>query len=219
LKPIVIIGSGGHGREVLQLIRSINQVKHEWYVLGFLVDPEFANSSTGKGLAILGGVDWLRDRPTVSVALGIGRPHRRLSVARRVEQLGNPCPSLIHPHAWLGDRVNCSAGCIIFAHSSLTTEITLGTHVHINLNCNIGHDVWLGSFTSLYQSVSVSGNVRIGEGVECGVGSRLIPSVSVGAWSVIGAGAVLTRSLPANVTAVGVPAKVISSRQAGWHEG
>jgi sugar O-acyltransferase (sialic acid O-acetyltransferase NeuD family) len=217
-KPIVIVGGGGHGREVLQIVCDINDAGPRWDVCGFLIDPAFAPPCEIHTLPVLGGIDWLAGNTSVHVALAIGRPHLRRLAALRIADFGNICPALVHPRAWVGAGVTLEAGCIVFPHSSLTTDIALGPHVHVNLNCTIGHDCTLGAFASLYQSVSTSGNVRIGEGVECGTGARLIPDVQIGAWSVLGAGAVVTKSLPSNITAVGAPARVIKARPQGWHE-
>ena len=217
-RPIVITGVGGHGREVLQVIRALNLGSQVWAMLGFLVDPEFAKETTVHGLPVLGGLDWLTGRPEVCVAVGIGRPHLRRRVAERLAVYGNACPVLTHPRAWIGDRVTVGEGCVVFAGTMITTDVSLGRHVHLNTGCTVGHDSTVGNYSSLYQSVSVSGNVGIGDGVEAGTGTRFIPNVSVGAWSVLGAGTVVTTSLPANLTAVGVPARIIKTRQAGWHE-
>jgi acetyltransferase EpsM len=40
--------------------------------------------------------------------------------------------------------------------------------------------------------------------------------VTVGEWTIVGAGAVVIADLPADVTAVGVPARIIRHRPAGW---
>jgi len=98
----------------------------------------------------------------------------------------------------------------------MTTDIHIGEHVHINIGCTIGHDAVLSGFVTLNPSVNVSGNVEVSEGVEVGTRSVLIPHACVGEWSIVGAGSVVTKSLPANVTAVGTPAKVIKSRDVGW---
>jgi UDP-perosamine 4-acetyltransferase len=59
--------------------------------------------------------------------------------------------------------------------------------------------------------------VVVGEGTFLGLGSGVIPGIRIGRWSVIGAGAVVTKDIPDNCTAVGVPAKVIKTRGEGWH--
>ena len=57
--------------------------------------------------------------------------------------------------------------------------------------------------------VNVSGEVILNEGVYVGTGSKIINQVAVGDYAIIGAGAVVSKSLPENCTAVGIPAKVI----------
>lgn len=107
---------------------------------------------------------------------------------------------------------------MVFSGCRITTGIEIGEHAHINLGCTISHDSTLGAFVTLSPGVNIAGNVAVAEGVEVGTGSILIPHVDVGAWSIIGAGSVVTGSLQANVTAVGTPAKAIKSRPNGWHE-
>ncbi len=53
------------------------------------------------------------------------------------------------------------------------------------------------------QPISIAANVWLGGG------AIVLPGVSIGENSVVGAGAVVTKSLPANVVAVGNPARVI----------
>ena len=52
--------------------------------------------------------------------------------------------------------------------------------------------------------------------LDVGTGTAILPEVTIGEWTVIGAGAVVTESLPGNATAVGVPARVIKTRAEGW---
>ena len=56
---------------------------------------------------------------------------------------------------------------------------------------------------------NISGEVNVAGGVYCGTGVKIINLISIGEHAIIGAGAVVAKPLPANCTAVGVPAKVI----------
>ena len=94
----------------------------------------------------------------------------------------------------------------------LTVDIKLGCHNIIDVNSTVGHDAVLKDYVTLYPSVNVSGSTIINEGVELGTGTQVIQGKTIGADTIIGAGAVVVRDIPANCTAVGVPAKVIKQR-------
>ena len=51
-----------------------------------------------------------------------------------------------------------------------------------------------------------------------GTGAAIIQGITIGEWTIIGAGAVVVDDIPANVTAVGIPAKVIKTREERWYE-
>lgn len=217
-RPLVIYGAGGFGRDVLQVVHDINEaLPGTWDPVGFVVDEEFISSSPVQGLPILGSVDWLARNPGVEVVIAIGAPPVRRRIARRISQeVGNCFVSLVHPRAWLGKNVVIGEGSVICAGALLTRDISIASHVQIDIGVKIGHDSVLSDFVTLHPSVCVSGNVRFAEGAEMGAGSVLLPKVSVGEWTIAGAGAVVTKDVPANATVVGVPAKVIKTRGHGW---
>jgi acetyltransferase EpsM len=70
----------------------------------------------------------------------------------------------------------------------------------------------VGDFVNLNPGAAAAGSTRLGEGCYIGAGATVIDKVSVGDWTIVGAGAAVVRDLPPNVTAVGVPARVIKQR-------
>jgi sugar O-acyltransferase (sialic acid O-acetyltransferase NeuD family) len=221
-RPIAIFGAGGFGREVLQVVLDINAQAGgdaPWRPVGFIVDGA-SSADAVHGLPILGGVEWLGQHADAAYVVAVGSSAgRRRIVQRIVAACPNRPATLIHPRAWLGDNVEVGAGSVLCAGCLVTTDIRIGKHVHVNIGATIGHDASLGDYVTLNPGVNVSGNVTLNEGVEVGTGSVIIPRIAIGHWSVLGAGAVVTRSLDANVTAVGAPARPIKTREAGWHEG
>ena len=219
LKPIVIFGAGGFAREVLQVVLDINENAATWQVIGFVVDPGHSTQPV-HDLPVVGGIDWLAQHPETRVVIAVGSSAARYRIAKAIEASApNPFASLIHPCAWVGRHVEVGAGTVICAGALITTDISIGKHVHVNIGATVGHDAVLSDFVTLNPGVSVSGNVTLAEGVEVGTGSVLIPHAHVGSWSVLGAGTVVTKPLDANVTAVGSPAKAIKVRASGWHAG
>jgi len=125
--------------------------------------------------------------------------------------------TVIHPNAAYSAEWNTfGEGTVICAGNIITVNITIGRHVQINLDCTIGHDVIMGDYTTLAPGVHVSGWVHMGKRVYIGTGANLINGTEdaplvIADDVVIGAGACVTKSiLEPNVTAVGVPAKVLS---------
>jgi sugar O-acyltransferase (sialic acid O-acetyltransferase NeuD family) len=220
--PIVIFGAGGFAREVLQIILDINDESANsppWEPLGFIVEEGYPNTpNTVHGLPVQLGYDWLALHPEVHVVIAVGSSAGRSKIAARVSACGNVFATLVHPKAWLGRQVAIGPGSVVCAGSLITTDIDIGEHVHVNIGCTVGHDAKLGNFVTVNPRVSISGNVVLGNGCEIGTGSVLIPHSNVGAWSIIGAGAIVTKPLSPNVTAVGAPARIIKTREPGWHE-
>lgn len=171
-------------------------------------------------LPVLGATDWLRAHDQVSVALGVGATPTRRRLAKVVaSKAPGRFPTLVHPGAWIGNRVVLGEGSIVCAGCLVTTDIRIGSFVIVNLDCTVSHDTVIEDFATIAPGVNISGNVHIGEGCDLGTGATLIQGITVGAWSILGAGAVVVRDLPANVTAVGIPAQVIKERPEGWYEG
>ncbi len=218
LPSLVIFGAGGFAREVLELVRDINAARPRYDLIGLLDDRETIWGSELNGLPVLGGESWLarQSRPPL-IVFGVGSPPLKLRLAKRLRPLVAGFPVLVHPTVVRSRFVECGEGVVITAGNILTTNITLSDFVMLNLMCTVGHDATLGRYTTVSPGVNVSGNVLVGEGCDLGTGAKIVQGVSIGEWSIVGAGAVVARSLPANCTAVGVPAKPVKQRESGWH--
>ena len=87
-------------------------------------------------------------------------------------------------------------------------KVMISERVYVG-DCNHRHDN--RDLPIIDQGVSFGGNVRIGAGSWIGVGAAIMPGVSIGKNCVIGANAVVTHDIADGATAVGSPAKVVSS--------
>ncbi|WP_052751180.1 acetyltransferase [Deinococcus soli (ex Cha et al. 2016)] len=218
IKRVVIVGTGGHAREIHELIEDINTAAPTWEIMGWLDSNAAAHGTTVHDLPVLGDVEWLQANPDVYVTVAIGAPPVRRRVVERVRAVGHTkFATLIHPTALIGRRVEIGEGTVICAGVITSTDYRLGQHVLINRMATVAHDDHLHDFVTIAPSAVISGNVTIGEGTDLGTNATVNQGVEIGAWTIVGSGAVVTKSLPANCTAVGAPAKPIKERPEGWH--
>lgn len=216
LTPLVIFGAGGLGREVLVLVRQLNEAQPTWNLRGFYDDQPPA-APTLHDLPYLGTAADLNATPEpLAVAVAVGSSRSRAAIVRRLTSPQLSFPTLIHPSVACQpyQRLRFGAGCLITQGCILTTDIQLGNYVLLNLGCTIGHDAVLEDFCSLMPHANVGGEAHLGVGVYLGTNATVLNQVSVGAGTTLGAGAVAVRDLPAHCTAVGVPAAVIKQHQA-----
>lgn len=208
IQDIAIYGAGGLGRELALMIQQINKQNQQWNIVGFFDDGLNRNDKVDNW-AVLGGLaEANRWNKKLSVALAIADSQVRFKLAN---QLVNPqihFPTLIHPSCNTGDeqRNHFGKGVILTANVVLTTNVNLKDFVIVNLATTIGHDVTIGTCSSIMPGCSISGNVKIGERTQVGTGGRFLQNISVGNDSVVGAGAVVTKSFPSNCKLMGVPA-------------
>ena len=218
LTKVAILGAGGFAREVLDVFDAANANEPAWDVLGFVVDAEYGEpGSSVNDKPILGDLEWLSRQHDVAAICGVGAPELRRRMIERASALGVRYCSVVHPTAVLTRWISMGQGVVITAACVLTNRIRIGSHVHVNLDCTIGHDAVLEDFVTLAPGVHVSGNVTIEEGCYVGTGASILEKRRLGAWSIVGAGATVVRDVPPDATAVGTPAEVVKRRDPGWH--
>lgn len=145
----------------------------------------------------------------------------------RINTAGENCS--IHLH----DQVNLDCGVDIKAHDQGLIEVGAGTYIGPYTciagpgSIKIGKNCLIASHSGIYGnnhkfadptcSIHTQGLTCKGIVIEddcwLGTGVKVLDGVTIGTGSVIGAGAVVTKDIPAYSVAVGVPAKVISRRQ------
>jgi len=214
MEKIAIIGAGGFAREVLWLLRDCIAAGLEAEPWGFVDENPETHGTVLCGLPVKGDLESLaRECAEVRAVCAIGNPRSKQSVVERVASLGIEFATLIHPRIEWSPHCQTNKGVIICAGNIITTQVEIGDHVILNLDCTVGHDVKIGAYATIAPGVHISGNCVIGAGVDIGTGSNLIQGVTVGEWSILGAGATVTRDIPPYTTAVGVPAKVIKQHK------
>jgi sugar O-acyltransferase (sialic acid O-acetyltransferase NeuD family) len=213
MKNLVFYGASPFGDEIVQLFRDINRPLAEWNIVGFLDDNPSMVGTIRNGVPVLGNQTWLEsiDIHDVWFVCCIGNPQARERVVSSLNERGARFATGIHPTVTMSDSVQVGEGTTITAANVLTTNIQVGRHVIINLACTVGHYSVIEDFVTVNPGANISGNVKIEKCSYVGTNAAILEKLTVGANSIIGAGAVVNKNIPAGVTAVGVPARVIKT--------
>lgn len=216
IEKVIIIGAGGHGSELYSYIKDLTKCGKKVSLIGFIDEQKLKGANND--LKILGDFGDLGEflqnyrKSNFFYITATGDNQLRQRFVKKIEQLnvGNLLPWTVrHPSALVGDKVEIGEGSCLAPRSIITTRTKIGRHCILNVNASVSHDCVVGDFVNINPAAVVCGNVKIGNGCYIGAQATIINKISIGEGAVIGAGAVVTDDIPKNVTAVGVPAKVI----------
>ncbi len=210
-----IFGVAGFAKEVDWLINDLYLNDGTDFRPDFFV-VENENSLIGSYLnscEIISEIEFFKKffRTSTNSFIAVGSPKIKKKIESNIKTniKSGSFPNLIHPSvSWdrRKDKLILGEGNIICSQSVLTTEIKIGNFVHINLDCTVGHESSIGSYSTVSPGVHISGNVSIGENVFIGTGAVILERVTVCSDVIIGAGATVVKSIMEPGTYVGTPA-------------
>ena len=206
MTDVAFVGCGGHGRELLDVIRACNEIERRWSVLGFVDDaPRHPERVERLDMKVLGPIEWLTEHPR-PYALGIGTSAVRRRLSALLGGSGATPITVIHPGASIGSDCTLGEGVVIYERCTVTTNVTIGEHTHLNVGCAVQHDSVIGAFVQFSPGVFVNGDCVIGDDVFLGTGAIVTRGCTVGSGARIGAGAVVLDDVAPGATVYGIPA-------------
>jgi sugar O-acyltransferase (sialic acid O-acetyltransferase NeuD family) len=215
VRPLVVIGSGGFGRETVEAVRAVNSERPTWDLLGFLDDDSALHGSEIDGVPVLGAIDDARTKfETAALVVCTGHPGNYFSRKRIVDRLGLPAiryATVVHPTAVLPTTLVLGVGTVLLAQVVATTAVRIGSHVAVMPDVVFTHDDIVEDFTTFGAGSRLAGRVRISEGAYVGSGALVREERTVGKWALVGMGAVVTHDVPAAEVWSGVPARRVRS--------
>ena len=214
---VVIIGAGGHGKVVLDILRRDPDAS----IIGFIDDDKSLHNKAVDGVPVLGTVrslSVLMSRYKLDAAvIAVGDNNVRADLFDKLAKFGLKLKRAIHPHALIAHDVDIGEGAVIAAGAVIGIGTRIGHNVIINTGVIIEHDNIIEDYAHISPGVTLAGKVTIGQCAHVGLGVTIVDSLTIGENATIGAGAVVVADIPPNSTAVGIPAKVIKLKEPAVH--
>lgn len=209
---LLLLGAGGHARVVAETALATGRFSS----IAFLDDrcSDSAHQVSQIGWPVIGPFALALDpqirKKFPSALVATGNPSLRVNWLSRLTSCGYELPVVVHPTAWVSPSVQVGAGSVVLAHASLQSQSLIGTGVIINTGCSVDHDSRLADGVHICPGARLAGEVKVGDRSWIGIGASVIQQIRIGDDVTVGAGASVVRDLPDGVTAVGVPARVLS---------
>jgi sugar O-acyltransferase (sialic acid O-acetyltransferase NeuD family) len=203
MKNLLIIGSGGHGKVVLDCVRD------QYNSITFMTNDIHSTGISGYPLLYEQevSVDYvLKNFDELIVA--IGNNNARLKISMGYASRGMKLATIIHEKAVISKYAKIGDGTVVVANAVINPFATVGKYCIINTGAIIEHDCRLKDGVHISPNAAMGSNVVIGEKTWVCLGSSIANNIKIGDNSVIGAGSVIIKDVPDNVLAAGVPATI-----------
>ena len=212
MSRLLILGAGGHARVVAETALACGAASSISFLDDRLgVDP-LSRQVLGwpvlgpLGLSLKLGISDQFD----SAVVAIGHAQTRLEWVQHLHLAGYKLPTIVHPTAWVSPSAQLGPSTVVFAQAVVQAQVSIGIGAILNTGCSVDHDAQLADGVHLCPGSCLAGEVKVGSRSWIGIGASVIQQVCIGSDVTVGAGASVVRDLPSSVTAVGVPARVVT---------
>lgn len=205
MKRLAIFGAGGHAKVVAEVALSTG-----WDLIDFF-DDAYPRKTIVNNFTIRGDLfELIREADIYDgFHVAIGDNRTRIKILNQLLDLNLHCPKIIAPTAVISSNVELGSGISIMANVVINAKTTVDNGVVFNTSCTVDHDCKIAAGAHISPGAHLAGNVTVGLCSLVGIGSSIIQGKVIGDNSIIGAGAAVISDIPNNVTAVGVPSKII----------
>lgn len=193
-----LFGASGHGKVIKEILNA-NGVKVE----AFVDDNINVNECGGRPV--------VHDAAGLSpmiVSIGVNKVRKMIVERLKANNSAIEFATTIHPSAVISPSAKIGEGSVVMAGAVVNADAVIGKHCIVNTGATIDHDCVVWDYCHVAPGAHICGGTQIGEGTWVGVGTSIIQCLNIGKNCMIGAGSVVVRDIPDDVTAFGNPCRV-----------
>lgn len=196
-EQVIVIGGGGHAKVVIDCILSAGD-----RVVGVL-DDGLDIGNIVLNIPVLGKIeDYIKytDKQFI-IAIGSNVVRRRIAENMKVKWY-----TAVHPRSVVSQYADIGAGTVVMPNAVINAGTSVGEHCIINTGAAVEHDNQLEDYVHISPAASLGGTVSIGKETHIGIGATVKNNIHICDSCIIGAGAVVVKSITESGTYVGIPA-------------
>ena len=212
---IGVYGASGFGKEVMPLVRQQYPTLSQE---NFVFIDDGASEETLNGYQILNYNNFKNvSSANKAVVIAIANSVVREKLVQRLDEDKIQHLDIQAKNTVILDEVEIGEGSLLCPFTCLTSNIKIGKFFHANIYSYVAHDCVIGDYVTFAPGVKCNGNIHIEDHAYIGTGAVIKQGTPekplvIGKGAVIGMGAVVTKSVPAGVTVIGNPARILEKK-------
>lgn len=204
---IIILGAGGHAKEVYFTIKQINFIQRKYNLIGFFDD--LTERTELFDLRVIKRVeDFSNDN--VKVVFGVGTPDTKSTLIDKFKEKGFKFETIAHPTSLISEDADIEEGAVIQSYCIINPGVRIMRYFTCNDHVQIGHDTFIGDNVHINSNVNITGGAHIGDNAFIGVKATIF-RVRIGKNCIIGACSLVNKDIPDYSKVKGIPATYTSS--------
>ena len=204
MKPLILIGGGGHCKSVIEAAESAG-----YQILGVLDMPEEMGKEilSTKVIGTDDDIPTYVDRADFVITLGfIKNPATRIKLYNKVKEAGGKFATIIASTAYVSKYATIGEGTVVMHQAFVNAGAKVGNNVILNTFTNIEHDTVIGDQCHISTGTMANGDCKVGNNCFIGSQSVLANGITIGDDIIVGAGSVVRKPLTEKGVYIGNPA-------------
>ncbi|MGL5621002.1 acetyltransferase [Cetobacterium sp.] len=175
MKKVIVIGSGGHAKVVIDIILQRNKILNDNLKIIGILDDKYNKDKKIEifEIFVIGKIEKIFElSEDVYYIIAIGNNSVRRKI---VEKCSNKnFITLIHPKAIIGEKVNIEDGTVVMAGVIINSYAKIGKHCILNTGSIIEHDTTIENYVHISPNATLCGGITVGEETWIGAGATII---------------------------------------------
>jgi len=208
---IVIIGTGAQAKYIVDILSYDKSFNISAIVkTGREIEEDFEKDLVGVDIieSFSEFKDYYKGNEQKAIVAVAKNQEKELLIGQ-LEEMKVELINAIHPKAVIAETVKIDKNVLINAGAIIQPYASLGKGIMIHANVIVEHNSIVEDFVNLAPGAKLAGWVKVKRGAYVYAGACVIPGVEIGVNSIVGAGSVVIKDVPDQVTVVGNPAKII----------